>query len=134
MLTRRHALSAVAGVALVAPAASATIHPDATLLQLGDQFEAEWAKERELWAASHLHPSPDVIGNAIAEQAEGQSDRTGELVKRIVNMPARTLEGIRIKARAIAWTHSEEPVEMDTFGETTDCRLAASILMDLGRM
>lgn len=134
MLTRRHVFSVAASAALVAPAAPTDIHPDATLLDLGDVFEAEWAKERELWAATKLHPLPDPKGDLIGDQAEAQNARTGELVERIATTPARTLEGMRVKARAFAWTHSDEPAEFEMLGGTTDCRLAASILMDLGRM
>lgn len=133
MLTRRHALSVVASAALVVPAAPAATHPDDALLRLGQLFEAEWAKERDLWAAAHLD-WPGAESDLIAERAEQQSDRTSELAKQIAITPARTLDGMRIKARAFAWTRGDEPLEMDMFGETIDCRLAASILMDLERI
>lgn len=133
MLTRRHALSVVASTALVVPAAPAATHSDDALLRLGQLFEAEWANERDLWAAAHLHwPGPE--SDLIAERAEQQSDRTSELAKQIAITPARTLEGMRVKARAFVWTRSDEPNEMDMLGETTDCRLAASILMDMERI
>lgn len=131
MLTRRAALTVVASAALVPPDALATIHPDATLLQLGSQFEAEWAKERELWAAAKLHPWPDPAGIPIGEQAEAQFERTSELVDRIADMPALTLEGLRIKARALAWCHGGDSLDQMLTSSFSDTRLLGSIVRDV---
>ena len=83
-------------------------------------MEAAWAKER--------------VGLKSWSDAEYSAavDKSSAIVDRIVEEPARTLDGLRIKARALAWCHSGE-VESLGIDEnpTTDIRVADSIIRDL---
>jgi hypothetical protein len=114
----------------VAGTAAASTHPDAELIALGREFEAKWARERELY-------KPEVIAHSLA--AEQASDEayfaTAAAVERIEKLPAHTMEGLRIKARAVSWCHGGEYVSMGgSKYPTTDIRLDQDIIEDILRM
>jgi hypothetical protein len=121
--TRRTVISALAGVAMVGPAPAAILDdsPDAELLDLGARLEAAWTDERL------AHEGPD------AELSDDAYHRSAAVARRILAVRAYTLDGLRVKARAVAWCHDGDPVDLG-LGEhrTTDLRLTHSILADLG--
>ena len=118
---------ALAGVAALLPLATAaappTSGPNAELLRLGAALEAAWAHQEALL--------PSCTDAELATTMAPCS----ALVDRIEQIPARTLEGLMVKARAISWCNSGEEIDPDRFcpypGATTDGRIAASIVRDL---
>lgn len=71
-----------------------------------------------------------VADAMIHAEADGYIDpfveTCGEIVDRIERAPATTLEGLRVKARAVAWCRSEEDgLEL---GDTLDMCIASQIL------
>jgi hypothetical protein len=109
-LTRRAAVAAIAaGVPTLAAAAPG--HPDAELIELGRQFdEITAALDREIDGGTEL----------------GALDRLVVVEPAIVAMPATTIEGMRVKARAACWAMLGDFEVLD--GPTTDVRMAAPIL------
>lgn len=96
-------------------------HPDAELLALGREFEAAWENERRLVALAKTDAECDAAWAP-----------TSAIVHRIVNMPATTMEGLRVKARAILWCgYEEDEAGPEMFGSNTDHRLAGTIIQDL---
>jgi hypothetical protein len=54
------------------------------------------------------------------------------IVERIVAAPATTIEGLRIKAKALSWCYAFEPIDLTAeFGDTANVRVLASIVRDL---
>lgn len=99
-------------------------HPDAALLELGRELDAAWAAER---VARDDDSDPEgVLGDAAA-------DVSAAVAHRIEKVPARTLDGLLVKARAVAWCvcGDEFTPEEDA---TTDLRLAHGIVEDLRRI
>lgn len=107
--------------ALTVPADAAS--GDRELVRLGVELEAAWTAERALDAS--LDVGDDAFGVVMG--------RTRDIVHQIEVIPATSLAGLQVKARAILWCHSGEPIASDAFNdqETTDIRLAASIVRDL---
>jgi hypothetical protein len=105
---------AVAGIAIGAAtlASAPGQHPDAELIDLGRQFE-------------------EVAAALDGDNAEAELDRLAVIEPTIVAMPATTLEGIRVKARAACWALSGD---LNPNGPTTDVRMALSIVRDLIRL
>lgn len=99
-------------------------NPDAELLRLGAELEAAWAGQD---AAAELAETDEELGVVM--------DRAGRFVARIEHLPAYTLAGLIVKARAISWCNSGYEIDPDRFcpypGATTDGRIAASIVRDL---
>ena len=95
-------------------------------MELGEQFEAAWKAENAAAACMGSHWS-----DTDHEQFERYSRATGAIVDKIEAMPAATLDGLRVKARAVAWCHQgEERIEFAD-RPTKDLRLARSIIEDL---
>ena len=117
------ALLALLGTAAASAAPGAPPHPDAALLRLGAELDAAWLHQEA--AAKSMSD----------DEFEAMMDAGGVLVDRIEHLPARTLEGLLVKARAISWCNSGEEIDPDRFSPypsaTTDARLAASIVRDL---
>lgn len=131
--TRRAALDRIAASAsftAVAPAAAAgpaEPHPDAELLALGAEMDAAHVRERAAWAAL------DRAGWTEAEDAacEALADAVSAVINRILPVPARTLDGLLVKARAVDWCWSGEGFEPDSPRDTTDVKLCYSAMRDL---
>jgi hypothetical protein len=109
----------LAAVAYAIPAM--TMADDAELRLLGQEFKQAWADEDALYA----------IEGYDLDAADAASERTSAIVKRINDCPAYTLEGLRIKAAAIAWCHSGD-VQLPNAG--ADMKLVNSIVFDLLRV
>lgn len=90
--------------------------PDAELITLGNMLERAWSEERTSGG------SEDAIdaGSAIADL--------------ILRIPAKTLNGLFVKAHAVAWCYGDEEVTLTNVTATTDIQLAESIVLDLLRM
>jgi hypothetical protein len=95
-------------------------HLDAALISLGKQFEEAWQHEIAGFAIL-----PDGHSD---KEADALTAPCSELADKIMNIHAKTIEGLQVKARAILWCHSGE---FDGFGGTTDELLAAGIVRDL---
>lgn len=91
--------------------------PDAELLALGRELREAYAIEKvETEAAT------------TDEELYAATARTAGLCAKILQLPARTLEGLRVKAVAIDVCQAG----FDGLGEdTTDVRLATSLVEDL---
>lgn len=63
--------------------------PDAELLELGEELERRWTAEN----------APDLSDEAADQTVE----HSGEIARKIMDTPAQTAAGYRVKARAIAW-------------------------------
>jgi hypothetical protein len=81
--------------------------PDAELIDLGRQFE-------------------EIAAALDGDNAEAALDRLAVIEPTIVAMPAATIEGILVKARAACWTLSGD---LNPNGPTTDVRMALSNLL-----
>lgn len=128
-LSRRRLLARTAAAAPAAAlplaAAAGPVHPDAGLLRLGAAMEAAAARERAVWATI------GTVDDGTYEAAAGRAaDETFAVIRRIERVPARTVDGLRVKALALAWCRCGEPLEPDA-GETADVRLAYAIARDL---
>lgn len=124
--SRRAVMAGLAGtvIAGAAPAAILDDSPDAALLALGEALDAAWLAEQE----------DDARYRRTGEWGdEAIFQRCSALVDRIARTPAYTLDGLRVKAKAISWCHSGECIDLEPrYEHTTDMRMAHSILRDLG--
>ncbi|WP_294534280.1 hypothetical protein [uncultured Rhodoblastus sp.] len=96
--------------------AAASSDSDAALIALGRELEEAWDQENKINDSSS---DEDVVAACGA---------TSAVVERIEAIPARTLEGFKVKARAVSWCHCGD---FEGFGTTTDERIAARIIRDL---
>lgn len=130
-LPRRAILAGGAAGLLPALPVEAAPKPDAELLRLGQAFEAAWAREMELQAIQNSFPGTcDEYWDAEARTMEANA-RVDMLVQTIRLLPATTLAGLRVKARAARWLN-EEPGFAETGVEHDIMRpMAVSILNDL---
>lgn len=101
---------------------------DADLLALGREMERLWIAEVTTLATYRAERTPknEALSDAAYEE-------TMAVVERIATLPARTPEGLRVKARAVAWCNALDggTFDIDYNGETTDIRLAMSMVRDL---
>jgi hypothetical protein len=102
---------------------------DAALLSLGEKLRAAWANEVAIMDMLADDQSLDAD-----ETYEAANAVCSELVEQIETLPARTLEGMKVKALAVSWCHSGAEWKQLTQGRTTDIRLAESILRDIQRL
>ncbi len=79
--------------------------PDAKLLEEGEDFEAAWAYEIATLIAMKRRASPEA--DAIARAARAATARRAA---RIEAARAITLDGLKVKARAILWRRNGEPL------------------------
>ena len=86
---------------------SAPQHLDARLLADRQALEDAWRVELEFFIAMKRTRSPAAIAAAAAAQAT-----TGEIVKRIEAVPAKTFDGQRLKARAASWRRYSTPIDV----------------------
>ncbi len=92
---------------------------DATLLALAKPFMDARAAVR---AADRRGSDVDV---------EAACARASAIVAKIATLPARTIEGLKLKAAAVAYCHAGQRKIKLTRNQTTDVRLAQSIVADL---
>lgn len=88
------------------------------------------AIEFERRLSDQLDAEKDDAGPAF-EQAYAHTE---QVVLQILALPARSLDDLILKARALAWCHGDDFDGFDDCGGTTDMRLAASIIRDLLKM
>lgn len=120
-------VAAVAAVAIPAVAlASEPTSADAALVALGEQLEAAWAATTaaDEKYRDDLSPEAEAITEASYEAAAA-------IVHQIETVPASTIDGLRVKARAIQWCYDIDPVDLVIDQNTTDLRIANSIIRDL---
>jgi hypothetical protein len=112
----------IASAAIVTPLAVVAGSPVAAdpIAMLAAEFEAAWAASDEFFR--------NTPSGATNEDYERMFRPVGDLANRIADMKATTLDGLRLKARALMWC-DEEVGFMD--GNTTDERLARGIVHDL---
>jgi len=119
--------AAVAAVAIPAVAlASAPASADAALIALGEELETAWAAE--IAAYAQYRGDFSLEHEAITDAAY---EATKAVILRIEAVPASTMEGLRVKARAVQWCYDADPVDLAVDQSTTDLRLANSIIRDL---
>jgi hypothetical protein len=87
--------------------------------------EARWAA---LYARANDAGADDLDLDALGQ---AWTDATGAIVDRMIPMTARTLEGIRVKARAVLWCRGDGSEPPDLTCYTTEERLGDSIVRDL---
>jgi len=80
---------------------------DAELLAHGGAFEAAWA--RELAALIEMKRAKTPEAEAVARSARAA---TARLAAKIEATAATTLDGLKVKARAILWRRNGEPLEI----------------------
>ncbi len=120
------AASAVLPVAGVAAASlpAKTASADETLLHLGDELDRAWAHEKAL-----------IDSETWGDTYETAYEASRAVVSQIEQQQAHTLEGLRVKARAVMWCHQGGEMDGEPFSltenQTTDVRLAESIVLDL---
>lgn len=100
----------------------------AMVAELAKRFEEAWAAER---AVEHLLDTAKTIEDE--EPWEAANLATQKVVDEIESMKATTLEGLRLKARAVQWCHGNDTVDLRCDQDTTNLRLATSIVEDLLR-
>jgi hypothetical protein len=71
-------------------------HPDAALLRLEAEFELLHAA----WVRTLLADDDDISGMHDEEKAAEACDQLAEAVR---NLPAKTLDGLQVKVRVLAW-------------------------------
>ena len=98
-ITRR-TMIAFPVVGAVVVAASATEDPDAELLRLGAELERLWAVEQEI---AEFDRTPEVD-----DAFEAARDTTETVVRKIAQLDAQQLAGLRVQARACAWMDSDD--------------------------
>ena len=80
---------------------------DAKLLEAGEDFEAAWAYEIETLIAVKRLATPEA--DSVARSARAA---TARVAARIAASRAITLDGLKVKARAILWRRNGEPLGM----------------------
>lgn len=85
---------------------SAPTHWDAELIEDGAEFEAAWTREIDAMIA--LRRFNSAPAEDAARSARGE---TARLAAKIELSRAMTLEGLKVKARAILWRRNGEPLE-----------------------
>lgn len=115
---------------MTAPAAAVAVGKiahiaDAELLHLGAELERAWERQREALKAFEGVDTPEA--EHIIDAAWWAAY---DLVEKIRELSATTLDGFRVKARAISWCHDGDRVELSRH-RTVDICTAESILRDL---
>lgn len=129
-ITRRSILKTAGAVSLLGTGVTAaeaieTSHPDAALLLLGEQFEAEWVAYELVVAQYHGDSS-----QSADDICQTGFDRCKRIVAGIECATARTVDGLRVKARAVQWCFGADVIQFGR-GETTDVRISAQIIRAL---
>lgn len=107
-------------VATAVPPVAAVVQPDDTIKTLSDEFEAAWSAMDQFFQ--------NAPRGTTDEDYERMFRPVSDLARRIADMKATTLDGLKLKARALQWCNEEFDF-MD--GQTTDERLAYGLVQDL---
>ena len=99
---------------------------DAALVALGEELEAAWAATTA--AYEKYRDDPSLEAGVITDVADKAA---AAIVHQIEAVPASTIDGLRVKARAVQWCYDADPVDLAVDRSTTDLRLANSIIRDL---
>jgi hypothetical protein len=112
------------GAARAAPVAMV----DGYLLSLGKELDAASENETAVLAAADGLP-----GKEIDRLYDPARIRSKDLVEKIIATKATTIDGLKVKARALAWCHSGDVIDATSFDSypTTDIKVLASIAQDL---
>jgi hypothetical protein len=126
-ITRRSVLKTAAAVALAGSGITAaqaieSEHPDRALILLGEKMESASTAYDLVQAQYHGDASHEA--DAICERAYHV---VSSIMNEIETKTPRTIDGLRVKARACQWCFSGDPIEFGR-NETTDVRLAAQII------
>jgi hypothetical protein len=122
-ITRRTALAGAGALPLLPATALATeTSVDAELLRLGAELDQAWAREKAL-----------IDSEAWGDAYEAAFNACSAIAGQIEKQQAHTLDGFRVKARAVMWCQQWGEVDPFSLSEhpTTDIRLAESIILDL---
>jgi hypothetical protein len=92
--------------------ASAPARPDAELLEQGEALESAWAREIAALIAVRKRGTPKAVAAACFARAA-----TAQVAARIDTADATTLDGLKVKARAILWRRNGEPLAAIARGE-----------------
>lgn len=82
------------------------------------------------------------LGYELLVASVNYTEKTGEaldaayakcaaIVDRIIDAPATTMGGLRVKVLALRWTHAFDLNLFDSLGETTDVHVLDSLVRDL---
>ncbi len=130
----RHHSGSAARTPKIIRASATTSGPaeDAELLALSDEFEAAWKAEREIFRIDEGQ-SDGVNFKKYDDRCTAAVDAVSKIVDKILNIPARSLAGFRLKARALLWCNGSAEVEdfCSWMQGTTDQRLIAAIVREL---
>ena len=100
---------------------------DAELIILGQRFDIAWNKQQHIEALA----SNDEAGDALLSDAV---EATSCIVDQIEQLPAATLQGFRIKAKAVSWCQAGQAINLHLGPDPkprADIQLANGILNDL---
>ena len=97
---------------------------DAELLEQGKAFEAAWASEVTTLIELKRRRTPDA--EAVAESARAAA---AHIAARIQTARATTLDGLKVKARAILWRRNGEPLQTFSCGDYIGEGAAAADLL-----
>lgn len=124
--SRRSILAAGLALAPVAALPALPADSDAELIRLGAALDAAWK-------AQNISEGKDDSAEFMAAYNFAR-----DIVDRILNVQARSIEGLCVKARALSWCHSGEfegilpgPGELQVRERTTDICFVDSICRDL---
>ena len=124
-------VAATAGPALAANSLVTGVENPA-LVALGVEFERLFQIEREAWDAI-----PDDAPDSSWKPAALAQDEVHNVIEQIALLPALTMDGLRLKARTVAWCHGvgygpgDEAVQYAQPSSTLDTRIVHSIIQDL---
>jgi hypothetical protein len=101
---------------------------DAELLRLGREMDPLWDAEK---AIAELDETPETAADFRAAR-----DLTCPIVEKIAAIPATTLKGLHVKAKAVAWIESDDykPRAVENFEHALRHEVIAGVLalVDMG--
>jgi hypothetical protein len=105
------------------------------LVQLAGELLEAHRKARAAFACSEeaLELGDEEAAQEHDAAAMEHARRAEAITRRMMVLPAETLEGMRAKARAVEWFYPDAVIDLGIRGRATDVELAESILADLLR-
>ena len=94
-----------------------SVQADAELLGLGERLISAWAEESAAWALAERESGDD---GPYTRRACMLSVVTRYIIDRIRITPARTSEGVMVKAMAVAWCRCADPFSDDAEPEPVE--------------